>query len=237
MPLALRLKEYARELGFDLVGIAAPDHLPHAAFYRDWLAAGFHGQMHYLSTERAVERRSDPRVILPECKAIVVVGVNYWFPSPPHPTSLEERGKGGEGVTGRIARYAWGADYHDVLPRKLRELVAFVESEVGHAVEHRIYTDTGPLLERDLAQRAGLGWIGKNTMLINPRIGSWTLLGEILLDLDLEPDAPFEADRCGSCTRCLDACPTDAILDGRTLDARRCISYLTIELKGEMPED
>lgn len=265
MSLAERIKERARALGFDLVGITTPDPPPHAAFYTDWLAAGYHGNMGYLATRRAVERRKDPRGILPECKAIIAVAVNYYASPPPAtpPTrppgvlspsfgdtrgqsdspfpgatasAQWERAPGGE-PRGRVARYAWGADYHDVLPRKLRELVAFIEAEAGHPVGHRIYTDTGPLLERDLAQRAGLGWIGKNTNLINPKIGSWLLLGEVLLDLALDPDPPFVPDQCGSCTRCIDACPTDAILEGRILDARRCISYHTIELKEAIPEE
>jgi epoxyqueuosine reductase len=146
---------------------------------------------------------------------------------------------GGEGESprGRVAAYAWGTDYHLVLLERLRALVAFVETHVGHPIPNRWYTDTGPILERDLAQRAGLGWIGKNTCLINPRLGSYFLLAEILLGIDLEPDPPFEADRCGTCRRCLEACPTHCILPDHTLDARRCISYLTIELKGEIPLD
>ena len=138
---------------------------------------------------------------------------------------------------GRVAAYAWSADYHLILPERLRNLVTFVETQVGHPIPTRMYTDSGPLLERGLAQRAGLGWIGKNTNLIHPRIGSYFLLAEILLGVDLEPDSPFEADRCGACRRCIEACPTQCILPDRTLDARRCISYLTIELKGEIPLD
>ena len=136
---------------------------------------------------------------------------------------------------GRIAAYAWGDDYHEVLPKKLQALVAFVEHQVGHPVANRYYTDTGPILERDLAQRAGLGWIGKNTCLINPKHGSYFLLAEILLDLQLEPDPPFVTDHCGTCTRCIEACPTQCIQPGRTIDARHCISYLTIELKEDIP--
>jgi epoxyqueuosine reductase len=134
-----------------------------------------------------------------------------------------------------VAAYAWGDDYHDVLPERLRSLVGFIEDRVGQPVPNRCYTDTGPLLERELAQRAGLGWIGKNTCLIHPRQGSYFLLAEILLALDLDIDPPFQTDHCGSCTRCIDACPTGCILPDRTLDASRCISYLTIELKGAIP--
>jgi epoxyqueuosine reductase len=136
-----------------------------------------------------------------------------------------------------VAAYAWGDDYHTVFPPRLKELVTFIEEQVGHSVPNRYYTDTGPLLERDLAQRAGLGWIGKNTCLINPKQGSYFLLAEILLDLELEPDLPFSTDYCGTCTRCIQACPTECILPDRTIDARRCISYLTIELKGDIPEE
>jgi epoxyqueuosine reductase len=136
---------------------------------------------------------------------------------------------------GRMAAYAWGADYHDVLPRRMEELVHFIEAQVGRKIPHRLYTDTGPILERDLAQRAGLGWIGKNTCLINPRAGSYFLLSEILLGIELEPDTPFTTDQCGTCRRCVDACPTLCIQPDRTLDARRCVSYLTIELKDDIP--
>ena len=141
------------------------------------------------------------------------------------------------GPHGRVAAYAWGADYHLVLPGRLQALVTFLEAQAGHPIPNRWYTDTGPILERDLAMRAGLGWIGKNTCLINPQNGSYFLLAEILLGLDLPPDRPFTGDRCGSCTRCMDACPTACILPNRTIDAGRCISYLTIENKAEIPED
>ncbi len=193
------------------------------AEYEAWLANGYHGEMGYLDTERARQRRADPLQILPTCKTILIAALPY----PSGPGNLH----------GPIAAYAQGEDYHDVIPPKLSQLVAWLESEVSHSIEHKIYTDTGPLLERDLAQRAGLGWIGKNTMLINPRGGSYFLLGEVLLDLELPPDPPFVPDLCGTCTRCIEACPTEAILPGRVLDARRCISYLTIELKGSIPED
>jgi epoxyqueuosine reductase len=138
---------------------------------------------------------------------------------------------------GQIAAYAWVEDYHQFLPGRLKDLVAFIESQVGHTIENRWYTDTGPLLERELAQRAGLGWIGKNTCLIHPRQGSYFLLAEILLGIELDPDPPFLDDRCGTCTRCMVACPTGCILPDRTIDARRCISYLTIELKGRIPPE
>jgi len=226
---ALRLtqsvKDEARRLGFILAGVTTPDPPLHLDVFLDWLAQGRHGDMVYLASGRSRQRRSDPPQILPECRSILVLAVPY----PSNPTAVEI------GKNGKVASYAWGADYHDVLPERLKSLVAFIETQAGTPVPHRWYTDTGPLLERDLAQRSGLGWIGKNTCLINPRRGSYFLLAEILLGIELVPDAPFTADRCGSCTRCLDACPTACILPDRTLDARRCISYLTIELKDAIP--
>src|SRR5687768_10853997 len=184
--------------------------------------------MDYLATERSRTRRANPREIMPECKSILVLATPY---SPPGP--LGE----GPGVRAEVASYAWGEDYHDVLPARMKELIQFIEEQVGSLVKNRWYTDTGPLLERDLAQRAGIGWIGKNTCLIHPRHGSYFLLSEILLDLALEPDLPFVTDHCGTCTRCIEACPTDCILPDRTIDATRCISYLTIELKDEIPTE
>ena len=226
--LSQAIKAEARRLGFALVGITTPEPPAHIDVYERWLKTGHHGKMSYLSSERARQRRSDPRQILPECRSILVLGMHYATSSPD--SSIIP-------LNGRIASYAWGTDYHMVLPERLHDLVNFIRVQVGAAVPNRIYTDTGPLLERDLAQRAGLGWIGKNTCLIHPSQGSYFLLAEILLGLELEPDPPFTADRCGSCTRCLEACPTGCILPDRTLDARRCISYLTIELKGSIPSE
>jgi epoxyqueuosine reductase len=157
-----------------------------------------------------------------------VLGLRY--SSPPKGTPASP-------LHGQVASYAWGEDYHDVLAVRLQALGAWIEAQVGQAVPYRWYTDTGPLLERDLAQRAGLGWIGKNTCLIHPRLGSYFFLAEILLGIEVPPDAPFIYDRCGACTRCIQACPTSCILPDRTLDARRCLSYLTIELKGPIPPD
>ncbi|MBU2609526.1 MAG: tRNA epoxyqueuosine(34) reductase QueG [Chloroflexi bacterium] len=243
--LAQSIKTEARRLGFALAGITTPDPPPHASAYENWLAMGRHAQMAYLADERARTLRLDPRRILPECRSILVLGIRYPAPHPhplPHPLSFRTIGMGegrgeGESPRGRVAAYAWGMDYHLVLPERLRALAAFIEAQVGHPIPNRAYTDSGPILERDLAQRAGLGWIGKNTCLIDPRLGSYFLLAEILLGIQLEPDSPFESDRCGTCTRCIDACPTACILPDRSLDARRCISYLTIELKGEIPLD
>lgn len=223
--LTQAVKAQARRLGFSLVGVTTPEPPPHFDVYERWLKAGRQGDMAYLGTERARQRRADPRQILPECRSIIVLGTLYDRPrdEPPPP-----------GV-GRIAAYAWGEDYHQVLAERLKALVEFIAEQVGREVPNRWYSDTGPILERELAQRAGLGWIGKNTCLINPQLGSYFLLAEILLGVDLEPDPPFESDHCGSCRRCIDACPTACILHERTLHARRCISYLTIEKKGEIP--
>jgi epoxyqueuosine reductase len=225
--LSRAVKAEAQRLGFQLVGITTPDPPPHIVVYESWLAAGRHGEMRYLETERSRHRRAAPRQILPECRSILVVGIRYPDPSAARQPAAE--------IPGRVAAYAWGADYHEVLPERLQALVAFIEAQAGHPVPNRWYTDTGPILERDLAQRAGLGWIGKNTCLINPQQGSYFLLAEILLGIELEPDAPFVSDQCGACTRCLEACPTACILPDRTLDAASCISYLTIELKGAIP--
>ncbi len=231
--LAQTIKAEAHRLGFIMAGITSAAPPPHYPVFEYWLAARRHGEMSYLASERSRQRRADPRQILPDCRSILVLGVRY-----PAPDSIPfPPGEAGRVPTGRVAAYAWGADYHGLLGGRLRALVNSIESQAGRAVPNRWYTDTGPLLERDLAQRAGLGWIGKNTCLIHPRLGSYFILAEILLGLELEPDVPFMADRCGSCTACLAACPTGCILPDRTLDARRCISYLTIELKGEIPGD
>jgi epoxyqueuosine reductase len=223
--LTQQIKQEARRLGFDLVGVTTPVSPPHLDVYRRWLELGRHGEMGYLASETAIRRRSDPLEILPECQSILVTGMNY-LPS--------EVGK--KKTSPHIAAYAFGEDYHDVMSARLDKLLSYIQQLVG-AIPYRIYTDTGPLLEREFAQQSGLGWIGKNTCLIHPKMGSYFFLGEILLGLDLEVDTPFEKDHCGSCTRCIDACPTGCILPDRTLDARRCISYLTIELKTAIPHD
>lgn len=224
--LSERVKGRARELGFDLVGVVHPAPSAHGDFYEEWLAWGYHAGMSYMARPDAVERRTDPRRIMHDLRSIVVVGVNYY---PGDFSAIE-------GLRGRVARYAWGSDYHHVLSERLRRLGDWIEGQLGHRLAQRAYVDTGPLLERELAQRAGLGWMGKNTCLIRPRLGSYLFLGELLLDVELRPDVPFTADRCGSCTACLDACPTGALIAPRTLDARRCISYLTIEHRGAIPE-
>lgn len=228
MPLTEKIRRQAARLGFDLLGITSPDPPAHVDVYQAWLDAGRHAGMAYLAAERAIHRRSNPKEILPSCRSILVTGTNYapqQEPSASQPSEFQ------------VAAYASGDDYHDVLMIRMRALVEFMLAEVGQAFEYRIYTDTGPILERELAQRAGLGWIGKNTCLIHPRHGSYLLLGEILVDLDLPADPAFLPDQCGTCTRCIDACPTGCILPDRTLDASRCISYLTIEEKASIRED
>jgi epoxyqueuosine reductase len=224
--ITLHVKQEARAAGFDLVGVTTPDPPEHLDVYERWLEDGRHGEMAYLSGERARAARADPHLLLPEVRSILVVGASY----PPSPELDPSDG------SPRVGAYAQGDDYHDVLKARLEGVVRGVEDHFGQTFPYRIYVDTGPLLERELAQRAGLGWIGKNTCLIDPERGSYMLLAEVLLGLELEPDQPFKADRCGSCTRCIDACPTGCILPDRTIDARACISYLTIELRGAVPE-
>jgi len=235
MTLAQAVKAQAIRLGFDLAGITTPEPPPHWPVFQDWLSMGRHASMKYLEDPR----RADPRLVMPDCKSILVLAARYPAPDPlpnPPPFRTTEMGEGRAGA-GRVASYAWGRDYHLVLPEKLKSLVGFIQQETGAPVPYRIYTDTGPLLERDLAQRAGLGWIGKNTCLIHPELGSYFFLAELLLGIELEPDPPFSFDHCGTCTRCIEACPTGCILPDRTLDAHRCISYLTIENKGSIPSE
>jgi epoxyqueuosine reductase len=218
VPICL-IKAQAYGLGFELAGIAALGPVETARYFDAWVERGYAGEMAYLP--RWADKRRDTRLPFPGVSSAVVVAMSY----------------GGREPAGPAARYARGDDYHDVMTAKLRDLHRWVEEHAGHPVRGKAYVDTGPILERDLARRAGLGWFGKNTMLVNPKLGSFFFLGALLLDLDLEPDAPFEADRCGTCTRCLDACPTGAFTEPRVMDATRCISYLTIELKGTIPEE
>jgi epoxyqueuosine reductase len=219
--LTAAVKQEAVRLGFELVGVTSPEPPPHLATFFHWLEAGRHGAMAYLASERARTRRADPRAILPGCRSILVVGMRHALP-------IEASGP-------RLAAYAAGDDYHHVILPRLEAVMDYLRPQADASFEYRLYTDTGPILERELAQRAGLGWIGKNTCLIHPQHGSYFLLGEALLSEPLEPDDPITVDHCGSCTRCLEACPTSCILPDRTLDARRCISYQTIENRGSVP--
>lgn len=212
-----QIKAQAFGLGFDLAGITTLGPPETAGEFDSWLASGYAGEMHYL--ERGADLRRDARRPEPGMRSAVVVAMNYGGTQPPGP----------------IARYARGDDYHTVMREKLNELGRWFTGASGGTAHTRSYVDTGPVLERDLARRAGLGWFGKNTNLINPALGSFFFIGALFTDAELEPDAPFEADRCGTCTRCLDACPTQAFTAPRSLNATRCISYLTIELKGEIP--
>jgi epoxyqueuosine reductase len=229
--LADALKRRAHEMGFSLVGITSAAPSEHADFLRRWLAAERHGAMSYLARGDAVARRADLRGTLAGVRSVLVVAHEYFQKDPP--------GVPEDPSLAVIARYARGDDYHDVVKDKLDELSRWLGERAG-PVEGRAYVDTGPILERELASRAGLGWFGRNTMLIHPERGSYFFLGVLLLDLELAPDPPFIEDRCGTCRACLDACPTGALLgrdeDGApVIDARRCISYLTIELRGSIP--
>lgn len=219
-PRALRerLEVEAKALGFDAFGVAPVDADVRADYFRKWIADGMHGEMRWLA--RDPDRRTDATKVLPEARSILVLGVNYWQPHP---------------VAGyRIAKYALGADYHDVVLRRLKRLCA-VMRELGGA--QKPYVDTGPVLEKPMAAAAGLGWQGKSTILIHRNKGTWLFLGVILTTLELEPAARKEPDHCGSCTRCIDACPTRAIVAPYRLDARRCLAYLTIEHQGVIPEE
>ena len=211
----------AHALGFDVCRIAAAGKPPHAEEFREWLGEERHGDMAWL--ERNADRRTDPNLVLPGARSIVVLGMNYWNRDPaPNPQS----------PSGRVARYAWGDDYHDIIEPRLWQLDAWLKT---HGGAQRQYVDTGPVLERDFAALSGLGWQGKSTMLIHPKLGTWLFLASILTTLDLPPDEPMR-DHCGKCTRCITACPTGAITAPHELDARLCISYLTIENKGPIPE-
>ena len=213
------LVTFAREIGFDSCRVAACSAPAHAKEFREWLRQGEHGEMDYM--RRGEEKRCDPQRVLPGARSIIVLALNYFQGETPR------RGI----ATGRIARYAWGDDYHNVIAAKLDKIDKFLRDFGG---QQKCYVDTGPILERDHAAQAGIGWHGKSTMLIDRRLGTWFFLGEILTTLELPADSP-QRDRCGTCERCIKACPTGAITAPHRLDARRCISYLTIELKGSIP--
>jgi epoxyqueuosine reductase len=222
--LSARIKEEARRLGFELVGISAVKPAPHEPSFAQWLREGFAGELDYMKRTELLRR--DPHTLVPWAVSIVSVGMNYY-------TAFSRPGPSRE-PRGWISRYAWGDDYHDLMKGKLEALLGRVRELHDGPVEGRAFVDSGPVLERDFAGVAGLGWIGKNTHLISPKKGSWFFLGELFLDLSLAYDRPLR-DRCGKCDLCLTACPTGAFVGPYLLDARRCISYLTIELKGWMP--
>ena len=227
--------ERARSLGFDLCGVVAPGAFPELAHFDEWIARGFHGEMKYLEDPR----RRDPSLVLEPLQSAIVCGINY---NTTHAYSTEAAGSVlDHRLQGWISRYAWGDDYHEVLWSRLNALEAELKAKAGGTFASRAYADTGPIAERVLAKYAGLGWLGKNTLLLNESLGSWLFLGTILTSLDLQPSisagemAP--PDLCGNCRQCLDACPTGALVEPYVMDARRCISYLTIELRGSIPEE
>ncbi len=221
MTLEQEIKDKALEIGFMACGITDTSAVPHATELELWLATGYGGNMRYL--HRQAKKRADPGLIAPEARSIIVILDNYYYPDSDQPT------------VPKVAKYAKGTDYHIATRHRINELAEWILDRGAKMA--RPYVDAGPVPERELAQRAGLGWIGKNTMLIQPGAGSFCFIGAIFSDLPLEVDQPFQNDHCGSCTRCLDACPTGAFVEPRVLDATRCISYLTIEHRGPMPQD
>jgi len=221
------IKDHAADLGFDLVGIAAAGNADTFPHFQDWLDADLAGAMNYM--HQHAEARRHPSSILPNVRSVIMVAMNYR-----RKTQTPENS--GALLQGRVASYAQGRDYHDVLREKLKQLLAWIGEQVPNC-RGRAVVDTAPLLERDFARRAGLGWFGKNTMLLNKQLGSFFFLGALLLDIELQADAVHETSHCGTCTACLDACPTDAFTRAGELDARKCISYLTIELRGTIPAD
>jgi epoxyqueuosine reductase len=222
MNLRADLTEILLQAGFARVGFTHPEPSPQFARFQDWIAAGRHAGMDYLARPDTLARRADPRLVSPGVRTILAAALSY---ANPHALPAPIDGS----PHGRVASYAWGIDYHKIIPPRL-ESAARQISAAGLA-----FTDSAPILERSLAQRAGLGWFGRNSFLILPGLGSYVLLGELFLTLEIEPDLPFERDHCGSCRRCIDACPTGCIRPDRTLDSAGCISYLTIENKGSIP--
>lgn len=222
---SVAIKQKALDIGFDLCGIARASDYPELASLQDWLRAGYAGEMHYL--HRTADRRADVRRVLPSARSVIIAASLYNVDRP-HSTEIADPR---EAI---LSRYAWGEDYHDVMRAWLDALLDWMRAEHAEPFEARAYVDTGPVQERVYAQRAGIGWIGKNGCVINPQLGSWIFLSEILCSLDLAPDAPG-LDQCGSCTLCLEACPTGALVEPGKLDATRCLSYLTIELRGAIP--
>ena len=225
MLTAADIKTRAREIGFDLCGIAPAAGFSELRVLREWLDRGYAGEMGYMA--RTADRRADVRGVMPSARSVVVLGTLY-NTDRPYSTEIDDPGEA------LISRYAWGDDYHDVLGERTEALRDWMRGRHPGPLETCVYVDTGPVQERVYAQQAGLGWVGKNTCLINPELGSWLFLSEILCSLLLDPDSPG-LDQCGTCTLCLDACPTGAFPEPGMLDATRCLSYLTIETKGAIP--
>jgi epoxyqueuosine reductase len=235
MSLNLLVKERALAAGFDIAGVAPLSVWADLAFARAWVERGYAGEMAYLANPK----RDDPRLVLPSAKSVICVGLIYNSPFPYSTETARTRVQANEDAeragpgTAWISRYAWGRDYHEIMRAKMEELCKHIDG-LAPGVETRAYADTGPLVERAFARYSGIGWTGKNTCLINQQKGSWFFIGVILTSLELEPDLPA-ADRCGSCTRCIDACPTGALVQPYVMDGSRCIAYFTIELKGSIP--
>lgn len=222
--LSLLIKEKAKELGFDACGIARASAMQdHHHRLSQWLSKGYQAQMSYM--EKNLDRRTDPRLLVPGAKSVIVLAMNYFH----------DNAQPGNAFY-KVARYAWGRDYHQVIKHRLHQLAGML-SELAGQHQYRVFTDSAPVLERSWAQMAGLGTYGKNTCLILPRKGSFFFLGEIMTSLELTPDKPFHKDLCGTCTKCIEACPTNALVKPGWLDAGKCLSYLTIELKGNIPGD
>ena len=225
----------ARTEGFGLCGVVRPENFPELSRMPEWLDRGYAGEMKYLTDPR----RSDPQSVLEGVRSVIVCALNY-NTAKPCSTAATAHAEGGE-PRGWISRYAWGRDYHEVLREKLESMVAAMRGRFEEQFEANVYTDTGPIPERVFAKYAGLGWTGKNTLLLNQELGSFFFLGVILTTLELAPTLaegqPPPPDLCGSCRRCIDACPTEALVEPYVMDARRCISYLTIELRGNIPEE
>ena len=221
------LKAHATSIGFDLCGIAAAANVPELAFLDEWLARGYAGNMAWIA--RTAEQRKDLQRVLPGAKSVIVLGTVY---NTDRPYSTEVA----DPSAAIISRYAWGDDYHDVLMARMEQLLVWMREQTAEPFEARAFVDGGPVQERIFAQYAGLGWIGKNACVINERLGSWMFLSEIVTTLELAADAPA-VDQCGTCTLCIEACPTQAIVEPHVVDSRRCLSYLTIEERGDIPEE
>lgn len=220
------IKQEGYKIGFDLIGIAPVADYPESQFYKKWLNKGYEATMNYMSKNS--DRREDVRNVMPNAKSVISCALNY---NSDYPYSVSQSNS----KKGWIARYAWGDDYHEVINLKLNKLKRFIEKNIDGGIDSLIYVDTGPVLERMYGKYSGIGWVGKNTCIINQEMGSWLFLGEIITSLELEYDSQV-SERCGTCTKCIDECPTDAIREPYVLDSSRCISYFTIENKGEIPE-